>query len=237
MDHATVVRQKMTERYLLDELDPQVRDEFEEHYFDCQECALDVKAGAVFIEQSKAALAEQKETAPALQTVPGGRALAGLPPWMRWFRPATVIPVLAILLAAILYQGLVEVPKMQQALNAPQVLPWAQVNIGTYGGEDKIVTTRPGQGFLLFVRIPPDGVYARYTAELYDPAGKREWSVAIPVTAAQGAPQQDQWPVQVPPANRQSGTYSLVVSGVTGAGEVRKVGQSTFEIHVEKQAQ
>lgn len=44
MDHTAVVRQKMTERYLLDELDAEVRDEFEEHFFDCPECALDIRA-------------------------------------------------------------------------------------------------------------------------------------------------------------------------------------------------
>ena len=31
MDHDTVVRQKLTERYLLNELDPEARDNFEEH--------------------------------------------------------------------------------------------------------------------------------------------------------------------------------------------------------------
>ena len=31
MDHNEAVRQKATERYLLDELDPELRDQFEEH--------------------------------------------------------------------------------------------------------------------------------------------------------------------------------------------------------------
>ena len=44
MDHQEAVRQKATERYLLDELDPELRDQFEEHLFDCQDCALDVRA-------------------------------------------------------------------------------------------------------------------------------------------------------------------------------------------------
>jgi hypothetical protein len=34
MDHEVVVRQQMTERYLLDELDPHERAEFEEHFFE-----------------------------------------------------------------------------------------------------------------------------------------------------------------------------------------------------------
>ncbi len=35
MDHQLAAAQNMTERYLLDELDPAARDEFEEHYFNC----------------------------------------------------------------------------------------------------------------------------------------------------------------------------------------------------------
>ncbi len=61
MDHDMVVRQKMTERYLLKELDPAARDEFEEHFFDCKDCAFDVHAGALFVEQSKVVLAEKPE--------------------------------------------------------------------------------------------------------------------------------------------------------------------------------
>ena len=43
MTHSEAVQQMAAERYLLDELAPDVRDAFEEHMFDCQECALDVE--------------------------------------------------------------------------------------------------------------------------------------------------------------------------------------------------
>src|SRR3974377_1629150 len=97
MDHDQAVQQKATERYLLNELDPEMRDQFEEHLFDCQECAVDVRAAAMFVEQSKIVLAEQ----PALATarVPAARPeKAG---WLAWFRPAFAVPVLALLLAVI----------------------------------------------------------------------------------------------------------------------------------------
>src|ERR1700757_2201234 len=58
MDHEEAGRQNATERYLLDELDPELRDQFEEHLFDCQDCALDLRAGAMFVEQTKVILAE-----------------------------------------------------------------------------------------------------------------------------------------------------------------------------------
>src|ERR1700685_3142463 len=109
MDHEGVVRQKLTERYLLGELDDQARQEFEEHYFDCPDCALDVRAGALFVEQSKAVLAEESQPVPAgLQSKTPAR-----PGWFAWFRPAFAAPVMALLLAVVGYQNLVTYPRLQ----------------------------------------------------------------------------------------------------------------------------
>ncbi|MBZ5666894.1 MAG: zf-HC2 domain-containing protein [Acidobacteriia bacterium] len=227
MDHEAVVRQKMTERYLLNELDPKTRDEFEEHFFDCQDCAQDVHAGALFIEQTKVVLAEKAEPVSVGLAVPvPGQVKPG---WMWWLRPALVVPVMAMLLTVVAYQNLFTLPRMEQAMNRPQVLPWAPVNVGTFGSEGPVIAARPGQGFLLFVRIPPEGVYSRYTAELYNPAGRVEWSVTIPASSTQ-----DQWPVQVPGANRQAGNYSLAVRGVTAAGDSKEVGRASFELQIQK---
>jgi len=227
MDHDVVVRLKMTERYLLGELDPQARDEFEEHYFDCPDCALDVRAGALFVEQSKVVLAENSEPVSAGLPVPA--SAPAKPGWLAWLRPAFAAPVMALLLAVIGYQNLVMYPQLQQALKSPRVLPFAAVNVGTWGSGGPVIATRPGESFLLFVRIPPDGSYSRYVAELYNAAGKLEWSLTIPASSAQ-----DQWPVQVPGGNREAGGYTLAVRGVTAAGESKEVGRASFELQVQK---
>jgi hypothetical protein len=227
MDHDVVVRQKLTERYLLDELDPMVRDEFEEHYFDCPQCALDVKAGALFVEQSRVVLAEK----PASTGVSVSPIVPVRRGWFTWLRPAFAAPVMALLLAVIGYQNFVTLPHARQALGRPQVFQsWASVNVGTYaGGDGPAVATAPGQGFLLFVRIPPDASYASYTADLYNPAGKLEWSLTFPAVAGQ-----DQWPMQIPETDRQSGTYKLAVRGATAAGESKKIGEASFELKIQK---
>jgi len=49
MDHNEALRLQAAEKYVLGELPPPLRDEFEEHFFDCQECALDVTATAGFV--------------------------------------------------------------------------------------------------------------------------------------------------------------------------------------------
>jgi hypothetical protein len=226
MDHDMVVRQQMTEKYLLGELAPEARLEFEEHYFDCADCALDVRAAALFVEQAKGVLAEKP--VPATASVPVTAPLPATPGWFAWLRPALAAPALALLLAVIGYQNLVTYPQLHQALNRPQVLPFAAVNVGTWGSSEQAISIRRGEGFLLFVRIPPDG-YSSHTAELYNPAGKPEWSVTIPAASTQ-----DQWPVQVPGANRETGTYILVVRGLTSAGDNKEVGRASFELQIQK---
>ena len=227
MDHDVVVRLKMTEGYLLGELDPEARHEFEEHFFDCPDCALDVRAAALFVEQSKVVLAETSQ--PVSPGLPVTAPIPAKPGWLAWSRPAFAAPLMALLLAVIGYQNLVTYPQLQQARNSPRVLAWGSLNIGTWGSGGPVISTRPGEGFLLFVRIPPDGSYSRYVADLYNPGGKLEWSLTIPASSAQ-----DQWPVQVPGANRAAGSYALAVRGVTAAGETKEVGRASFELQIQK---
>lgn len=227
MDHDVVVRQQMTERYLLNELDPDARDEFEEHFFDCPDCALDVRAGALFVEQSKTVLAEDSHRPPVL--VPETAAPSSPSGWFAWLRPAFAVPLMALLLVVVGYQNLVTYPRLQQAENRPELLPWASVNVGSWGSQGTVITTRPGEGFLLLVRSLRDGGYTSYNAELYNPAGKVEWSLAIPAS-----PAQDWWPVRVPGANREAGSYILKVYGVTPAGEKKEVGRESFNLQIQK---
>ena len=224
MDHAEVIRRQMTERYLLNELGSPDRDEFEEHFFDCPACAADVHAGTLFVQQSRLVLAENA-TAEQRASVPG----AARPSWLSWFRPVFALPATAVLLLVIGYQNTVTIPHLSHQLNTPQVLPFAAVNVGTYGSEAPAVLTHPGEGFLVFVRIPPDAAFVRYTAELYDPERKLEWSIAFaPLTG------QDEYPVQIPGKDWKAGRYALSVSGVTAAGESKEIGNAQFEVQVQK---
>jgi hypothetical protein len=221
VEHETAVQQKLTERYLLNELDADARNEFEEHFFDCPECAFDVQAGVAFIDHSKSVLDKAPEKEPMVLRPPD-------PGWLAWLRPAFAAPALALLLAVFAYQNLVTLPGLQKALNQPQVLPWVSVNIRTLGSGAAPVTMSPGQEFLMFVRIPPESGYIRYSADLYDPEGKLESSLSMPASS-----EQDVRAVRVPAAKRQSGTYTLAVRGVTNAGESKEVGRGSFELQVQ----
>lgn len=227
MDHEMAVKEKMTERYLLKELDQAERAAFEEHFFGCRDCAYDVRAGAAFIGRSKEIL--KQSDAPSAAKVP--RTSSAGTGW-GWLRPAFAVPVLAALLVVVGYQNFVQMPKLRAGVNSPQVLPWASVTVGTMGGEKQEIADPEGKGFLLFVRIPASDTYVRYTADLYNPDGKLDFSLAIP--AASG---QDEWPVLIPEATREAGSYRMSVQGVTASGESKALGTTSFELQTGLQPQ
>jgi len=221
MDHETAVRELMTERYLLHELNPAEQDAFEEHFFECMECGDDVRAGSTFVAYSRGELTEVPQAAPAVsgrKSSPAG--------WRNWLRPAFAAPLLAGLLAIIAYQNVIY-RKTQARLTQAQVLPWASVAVGTWSGEKPSITVSQDQGFVLFVRIPTSGAFTRFTAELYSPAGKLESSLTIPAAAGQ-----DEFPVLVPAANRVPGEYRMLVHGITAAGNSQEIGRTSFQLQV-----
>lgn len=226
MDHDKVVREKMTEKYLLKELDPELRDQFEEHFFDCPECALDIRAGSEFVIHSKVVLAQTSKPFPVRATVPV--PVAARRQWTAWLRPAFSVPALALLLVVIGYQNLVVLPQLKHAASEPRVLPATALNLLTYGANASPLVVRAGEDFLLNVIVPPDHRYAAYEAELYGPAGKLEDSVRI------SASDNDTWPIRFPAADRQSGTYKLTVHGVTPSGQAVEVGSGSFQLEIQK---
>jgi hypothetical protein len=225
MDHGEALQQKATERYLLDELDPEVKDQFEEHLFDCQECALDVRAAAMFVEQSKIVLGDSQAT-PVRVPAP----VAVKPSWLASLcRPALAVPVLAVMLAVVGYQNLVTVPHLTAALSEPQIGPYASMNISTRGSVKTQVTVTPGQGFNLLVTIPPDMSYSDYIFELHNPAGQLEWSRKLPASSPD-----DTRSIFIPGAGLEQGTYVLTVNGVTATGQSTNLGDHEIELQVKK---
>lgn len=225
MDHSKVVREKITEKYLLQELDPALRDEFEEHFFGCEECARDVRAASEFVAHSKVVLAERP--APVSVLDQPSTLHASNRGWLSWLRPAFAVPVFALLLVVIAYQNLATLPHLTNVARQPQLLPAATVNLLTYGENAAPLATHAGDGFLLNVIVPPGHKFASYRVDLYNPAGGLDGSVAIPSSA------EDTWPIRFPGASRQSGKYKLAVHGITASGQEVEVGSTSFELQVQ----
>jgi len=222
MDHEEAVRLMATEKYLLGDLALEKKEEFEEHFFGCPDCANDVRAGAAFVEHSKSVLsAGVPQAAPAGQTQQKG--------WLAWLRPAFAVPVMAVLLLVVGYQSLIVVPGLKVAGNRPQVLPAVSlISSATRGGSIPTLRIREGEAFLLFVDVPANARFASYSGDLYSPGGEREWSVAISAEAAH-----DTLPIRVPAGLKTPGHYRLSVRGIAGDGSSSEIGNYPFELQLQ----
>src|SRR5450432_1009266 len=113
MDHKLALQTKSIDKYLLNDLPQEERLAFEEHMFDCPECAAQVKDDFAMISDLKAVLAEPKP-------VPAVHAVKTASGWREWLRPLVWAPAFAMLalLCIVGYQNLISIPAMLQ----PQVL-------------------------------------------------------------------------------------------------------------------
>jgi hypothetical protein len=227
MNHEQAVEEMATERYLLDELSPEQRDAFEEHMFECQECALDVRAGNVFLTEAKAQLPEL--TAPAVSQAPGRPKFGPTParakkPWWSIFAvPAFALPALAALLAVIAFQNVSTIPSLQSALRQPRIIPWSSLHAGTRGTEATVVEADRRQGALVLIDVPQG--YASFVLDLYDPQGKRLWTTTV------SSPASGTLPLVIPGAGLQEGSYSLNLAGISPQGARTELGRRALDVH------
>jgi len=219
MHHEEAVRTRLTEKYLMDELTPEVRDQFEEHIFDCTDCATDLRAAAAFLEHSKVVLSEP----PAARTPVPART-SPKRGWLGWLTPAFAAPALALLLAIAGYQTFFAIPHLKSSQNSPELLPALYLVSATRGSAPSIAVPQ-GQAFLASVDVPADRRFSSYTAELLDSSSTAEWSLAIPADATK-----DSVPLRIPPVKHGNGTYTLIVRGTTADGSTAEVGRYPFEV-------
>ncbi len=229
MDHNEAVQQMASERYLLDELTPEVRDAFEQHVFDCMECALDLRAGSAFVLEAKAQL-PGLAAAPRPQPAPSPSLK---PKWWLWSlftQPAFAVPAFAVMLGVIAYQNIATIPELRSEADGPRVLPWVTVHTGTRSAAHTIVQATPGQGAVLLIDTPQNQAYTSYLFELYDSAHKRLWSQKVTVSH-DGANESATMSLFLPASGWKQGTYTLNISGVTPQGESTPIDQRILDIH------
>lgn len=183
MDHNEAVRLQAAEKYVLGEFPQNLRDEYEEHFFDCGECAVDVKAIAAFADTTREVLRRDEAALPEMAAAPArGDRQAGssLSFWHRWLQPALVPAFCALVLLAG-YQNLVSIPRShglvaQRAAEAaaPHVLPtFSLLGANQRGGGRPVVRAASGEPFILKVDIPETdtSATASYVLRLEDASG------------------------------------------------------------------
>jgi len=204
MDHVEAVRLSLVEKYLLDELAPELRDEFEEHYFGCRECSEDLRATSAFLEAAKSEL----KVAPVAKRAPSAPRKS----WVAWlWAPAFAIPALAACLLVIAYQNLVLLPHSRHALaelRSPEILPTLSLVGGNSRGGSPPSVVVGANAFLVLIDIPTQDRFSSYACLLYSPSGSVAWRIQVSADQAK-----DTVSIRVPVDRAASGSYMLVVQG------------------------
>lgn len=205
MNHQESAQAMMVEKYVLNEMTPELRAEFEEHYFECAECALDLRATSAFLDAAKA----EFKAVSVVKPLPAAAAKTR-GPWL--LRPSFAIPALAACLLFIVYQNSVVFPRLHQQIaqfSSPEILPTVSLVGGnSRGGQMPSLAVPAANPFLLLLDIPTQDRFSSYTCSLYSPAGKLAWQVQVSAQEAR-----DTISITVPAADRMDGKYSLHVLG------------------------
>lgn len=217
MTHAEAVEQMAAERYLLNELRSEARAAFEEHFFDCPECAMDLRAGASFIDEAKVQLEGLEASPPPKPSLDKSSSPTRKPRWLTWVRPAFALPAFAALVMVIAYQNVATIPALREALNEPHLAPWATLHAGTRSAAHVPVVASRRDGAVMLIDLLQNTSYASYAFDLYDPEGKRFWTgtaAAQSGTAGDGGT----FSLAIPGAGLREGSWTLAISGVTPGG-------------------
>ncbi|KAA6456412.1 zf-HC2 domain-containing protein [Acidobacteria bacterium AB60] len=207
MTHMEALQTFAAERYLLNELSGRERDEFEEHFFECQECALDVRAGAAFVTQAGTELQSSTQAAPE--------------PKRRPFFSFFTLPLAGVLVAAmaalLIYQNVVTLPRLRGEIataEAPAAITATPLMGAATRGEDvPTVSATAGHPLYLNVDVPTDDRYAGYTLQVSGADGSHVASINISPEQAKNT-----LLVRIPAAEHSGGIYTLAIEGLQEAG-------------------
>ena len=204
MDHTEALKNQAVEKYFLGELKGDEREAFEEHYFDCAECAAEVKATAIMVDNVREVLRTESgpKKAPVRETRTSG--------FLSWWRPAYTVGALAVLLLTVGYENLVTIPHLRHAsVETAQALPsYSFVTAGSRGEngtEFEVPATSP---FGLYVDVVGDPSFASYSAEILTKSGEKK--ISIPITSQQA---RDTVQLLIPGSLLAAGQYDLVIRG------------------------
>jgi hypothetical protein len=212
MDHNEAIELQVAVKYVLGELSSPQRDEYEEHYFDCAECATDIRALVTFADTAREVLLQEKSAHLMAASAPASAA-----GWFRWFQPIVAIPAFAALLLIIAYQNTVTIPLARTGGSSSNaqlfVSSRAPKMVITRSGEDlPKYSVHPNDPLPLRFDFTPSSPAEAYDCQILDESGRSLLQMRVPGSFAKRELN------LVIPANRlKPGHYSLVFTAAPDA--------------------
>lgn len=226
MDHLEAKRLHAAEKYVLGELSADQRDAYEEHYFDCAECAEDVKATLTFVTTGREVFREEPAPVAPKELAPRFR-------WTSWFRPMIAIPAMAVLLLAIGYYSRTSKPQIG-VITAPGQTILSSPSFGLRGGdrlenEKAVVQVHGNDSVQLHFDFVPSQVqnFSSYTGELRDSASRVLLQFDIPLDRVN-----KEVNLIVPSGLLRPGDYTLTVFG-RDSSSAAKISVAKFSFAVQ----
>jgi hypothetical protein len=221
MDHTEAVRLKAAEKYVLRELTPTQMEEYEEHFFDCAQCMLDIKFATAFADASREHF--RKHPVNEEELIPVQAPATGR--WFRWPKLAFAfgVPVFAALLLFVGYQTLRTTKSIPQVANSPSQVPLLVASTQGSGESFQLhgiargaqteenadrVAIHSGQSFDLKFDFIPAHTFSQYIGQLQDEAGRRVLEVSLSGDLAN-----KEVHVPVSAGALPAGKYKLVIAG------------------------
>lgn len=208
MTHQQALDTMAAERYLLEEMTESEKHAFEEHFFDCNDCAQEVRLGERIRVEVRAT---------------GSTKVVEFNKRPVWRRASAVVPwaAAAMLALTVGYQSLVVLPGLRQAI-APQPLSPVMLREATRGTLP-VVTVSPGQRFITLGIDVMTASKGEVTYDLLDAAGATILSGRTPLPPP-GAPL-----FLLIPADElvRPGRHTLIVRDPTSPGAV--LGEYAFD--------
>lgn len=207
MEHNIAIETRAAERYVLGDMNEADASEFETHFFDCGECARNVRDTAAFADNARVVFDEDERKAEIARQAAARRRFG-------WRKAAIALPYAAtVFLGSILgYQTLVTIPELI-GLTAPRVVK--PTVLRAVRADPTVVEIGAGeQTFILVIDVNSPESYDGYVLDFDDASATNVQSVnAEP-------PQDPQEPtliVSLPSADFPSGRYTMTLGGTAGS--------------------
>jgi hypothetical protein len=226
MTHEDALQEMAVERYLLGELSGTSLESFEEHLFECSDCAADLKTGMAFIDAARIELRTPVRVAKP-QVERSSR-------WTSWFASPWVLgPALAACLLILGFQTFVLQPRLKLEVagaQAPAVLnPLVLANAGARGDSVPEVIAPEHGSIVISLDVPTIGGFSSYRGSLYAPDGSLLWQTTISPEQAR-----DALLIRVPTDTTKDGLNTFLIQGLSSSGTLEDLAKYRFSVRIQK---